>query len=641
VSEVGVGLLNRQQFFVSGASPLADATVSLLAELGATVARGDLNDALTAECVVIHDAVATGIQDVAEYRRKLAGAESRSWVTVTARGLAGGASDEVADEAILQARGGLVGYTSDAETGTPAILPGMPATEAVAVVAAIAALHVRDRDSGPSQRTHLDVSAVEAVLAQGPVLELLHELMGCPGAPGSGRFGPPAGMYECLDGRILILAVEDHQRAAVIQTVAPADRAELWTSAVDTHAEEIGDHVRAWCSARSASEAERTLQANRVPASAVAAPDDVRRDEHVASRGLFDPEGVVRRAPMLPTVPAVPGRRRNAGDVRVLIAGAVLAIPLAGAILGVLGADVIRVEAPERLDVYRRNGPFIGGRRDIDNGAYFAGANHSMGSAAIDPIREQGRFQDFVAGADVVIENLGARVAGRWGVGREGLIRQAFGGLGVSSSGYGATGLKSAYRAYAYNIHASSGISFDTSTGRALDVRNAMADVATAYYVVMLVLAWASQRDRGPLHLDVAMTEVVAARALRQRDGHRASCIIETDEGHAVVSWARSQESIVTSAAGVDDLTELRTVFAGGDLSTVIRRLRGVGALVAPVVRAPQIVADEHLRRRGFFVTTKHPVAGAVELPGLPWVVDGEGRPPHGPIAPYASRASW
>ena len=59
-----------------------------------------------------------------------------------------------------------------------------------------------------------------------------------------------------------------------------------------------------------------------------------------------------------------------------LEAGRVLAVPLAGALLGALGAEVTKLEDLARLDMYRRRGPYIDGEPGTERGAYFALMNH-------------------------------------------------------------------------------------------------------------------------------------------------------------------------------------------------------------------------------------------------------------------------
>src|SRR4028118_1620959 len=89
--------------------------------------------------------------------------------------------------------------------------------------------------------------------------------------------------------------------------------------------------------------------------------------------------------------------------VKVLDLSRVLAGPYATMMLADLGADVIKVEHPERGDDTRHWGPpFAGGES-----AYFLSINRNKKSVGVDLKTEEGlgRVTRLAADADVVIEN--------------------------------------------------------------------------------------------------------------------------------------------------------------------------------------------------------------------------------------------
>ena len=111
------------------------------------------------------------------------------------------------------------------------------------------------------------------------------------------------------------------------------------------------------------------------------------------------------------------GRRpRSLRDLWVLEASRVLAVPLAGALLGALGARVSKLEDLPRLDMYRRRGPYVGGEVGPERSAYFALMNHSKASEAFDVDGGSSCLDGLVASVDVVIENLGPKRATALGV---------------------------------------------------------------------------------------------------------------------------------------------------------------------------------------------------------------------------------
>lgn len=618
---------------VGSDGPAAPIVTKLLRELGAGVDPLPHGTVSTGHDILIADRVQHARHD--DWLAALAADPPRAAVTLSAYGLTGPRSGWIADEATLQAAGGLSGHATDAETGAPAVLPGTPALTAAALEAVLAGLHARDL-ARAGEPVHLDLSAHEAAVAQGPVLELLHALMGCVGAPGSGRLGRPSGIYRCRSGLVLVVAIEDHQRERILRLIGDEEKIAHWSADIDASADEIGAALEAWCLERDSREAEAAFQAEGVPASMIATPEDLAADEHLRARGFWD--GAER--PAVPLQAAVRGgvdavQGEGLTGLRVLIAGAVLAVPLAGAVLAALGAEVLRVEAPDRLDVYRRNGPFIGGERDIDNGAYFAGANFGVASASVDPVAEPERRAAIVAGADVVIENIGAKPAALWRVDRASLQEDGFPGLGITSTGYGNGGPRSGYRAYAYNIHAYAGTSFDAA-GRRLDVRNAMADIVTAHYIALLVAAWAHSDRRTPLHLDIAMSEIVASRT-SPLPAELQGVHLATASG-PVVALSAGRVADAAAALGVDDLASAAAELPAEQL---VERLQAAGIPAATVATAPELMVDEHLRERAFFPRVGHPLAGEVSVIGLPWLVVGVGREQPGELPRFGSSRGW
>src|SRR5437867_3307836 len=83
----------------------------------------------------------------------------------------------------------------------------------------------------------------------------------------------------------------------------------------------------------------------------------------------------------------------------------------AGRLLAETGHDVIRVEHPAG-DAIRRLPPFLGGRPDIERGAYHQFFNAGKRSLTLDPATSEGLdlFGRLAATADAIIGNLPASV---------------------------------------------------------------------------------------------------------------------------------------------------------------------------------------------------------------------------------------
>jgi len=117
---------------------------------------------------------------------------------------------------------------------------------------------------------------------------------------------------------------------------------------------------------------------------------------------------------------AMKSRTGPLSDLRILDLTQALAGPFATALLGDLGADVIKIEPPGG-DVSRTLPPKPPDRAGCDYGGYFASINRSKRSIVLDLKQEQDRtlFLAMVERADAVMENARVGVMDRLGVGYE------------------------------------------------------------------------------------------------------------------------------------------------------------------------------------------------------------------------------
>src|SRR5215208_2379282 len=120
--------------------------------------------------------------------------------------------------------------------------------------------------------------------------------------------------------------------------------------------------------------------------------------------------------------------------VKVLDLSRVLAGPYATMVLGDLGADVLKVEHPERGDDTRHWGPpFAGGES-----AYFLSVNRNKRSIGVDLKDTEGleRVKELAADADVVIENMRRGALEKFGLGYETLKERNPGLVFCSITGF-------------------------------------------------------------------------------------------------------------------------------------------------------------------------------------------------------------
>jgi len=326
-----------------------------------------------------------------------------------------------------------------------------------------------------------------------------------------------------------------------------------------------------------------------------------------------------------------------------LEASRVLAVPLAGAMLGALGVEVTKLEDLPRLDMYRRRGPYIDGEQGMDRGAYFALMNHSKASAAFDVDADRTRLDDLLATSDVVIENLGLKRATALGLAASVAPTDHPDLLAVTSSGFGQDGPHASYRAYAYNLQAACALGYLTRTldGESAEIDIAWADLISAYALATIVAAWAVGPSGNPgVGVDFAMADLVVAHF----NEHIAAASLDPDaeagferandlapyapcgvfpaaDGWiAVTVEGEAQRSRLVEVVGAGELAEATRCRPAEDLASA---LRAAGISAERVLGAEDLVADAQLAARGFFAAVEHEEWGRRALVGLPWRIDG------------------
>ena len=151
---------------------------------------------------------------------------------------------------------------------------------------------------------------------------------------------------------------------------------------------------------------------------------------------------------------AVPGRPYH--GLTILEFGVAGAIPEIGRLLAEYGAEVIRIESPKRVDLFRQ----LGGPAGV--GGVFASSNRSTKSIAVDFTDPAGAeiVKELVARADMVLENLPSGTLERFGLGPDVLRRIKPSVLVVSSQTMGRRGPWSHWRGYGSNTQLTGGMSW-------------------------------------------------------------------------------------------------------------------------------------------------------------------------------------
>lgn len=198
--------------------------------------------------------------------------------------------------------------------------------------------------------------------------------------------------------------------------------------------------------------------------------------------------------------------------VKVVDLTRVLAGPFCTMLLGDQGADVVKIEEPERGDDTRGWAPFIGGWS-----SYFLGVNRNKRSLALDLKGDDGRavFTRLLQDADVLVENLRPGVLDRLGFGYAQVSALNPRIIVASVSGYGHTGPRSSEAGYDPVLQAEAGLMEVTGApdGDPMRVGVAMTDFMAAHFMfsgILLALRDRERTGRGQV-VDIALFDAILA----------------------------------------------------------------------------------------------------------------------------------
>lgn len=332
---------------------------------------------------------------------------------------------------------------------------------------------------------------------------------------------------------------------------------------------------------------------------------------------------------MSPTTDSDLGPRPLEG-IRVLDATGLLSGPYATMVLGDLGAEIIKIEHPERPDETRKSPPFFGGESH-----YFLSINRNKRSLAVDLKTESGRalIAELAESCDILMENFRPGVAHRLGLGFEDIRSLNPGIVYCSISGFGQAGPMAQRPAYDLIALAASGIMSTTGEPDRAPVKLGLplSDLMTGAYAALLSLAGLHRRkltgEGG--YYDVSMlactlsasTMVVADAHLNEPEDRRphnyfpevaAFEIVEAADGYLVAQSPRSSpdSDCLKSGAhppGARDLTR----------EELAESLQASGLRATPILTVAETLQHPRCRdQRSLITQLTHPTAGEIEVVG-------------------------
>ena len=224
--------------------------------------------------------------------------------------------------------------------------------------------------------------------------------------------------------------------------------------------------------------------------------------------------------------------------IKVIELARILAGPWAGQTLADLGADVIKVEAPEGDDTRRWGPPFITHEGET-SAAYFHATNRGKRSIVVDFRMPAGQdtVRRLVADADVVIENFKVGGLAKYGLdyGSLALVNPRL--VYCSITGFGQDGPYAHRPGYDFIIQGMAGLMSVTGApeGQPQKAGYAVADLFTGVYATTAILAALVQRGAtgAGQHIDMALMDVAAAITANQAMNYLASGVAPVQMGNA------------------------------------------------------------------------------------------------------------
>ena len=349
--------------------------------------------------------------------------------------------------------------------------------------------------------------------------------------------------------------------------------------------------------------------------------------------------------------------------VTVLELGTVAMAPYAGQWLADLGADVIKIEAPEG-DSTRSTGPSI----EPQMATMFLALNRNKRSIVLDLKTEAGRtaLLHLVDGADVIFHNTRPMKMAKLGLDAASVLKRNPRIVYASLHGYGEKGPYAGRPAYDDTIQSASGLAdlMGRQLGEPRYVPTIIADKTTGLMSAIAILAGLSRRDRTGVgvSLEIPMFESMVAftavehlygaafvppltptsyprlmaeyrRPYATLDGY-LSIMPNTDAHWRAFFEISGQPTLATDQrfttqdARTRHIAELYGIVA----KAVAQKTKAQWEAICDTYEIPysavrsidELLEDKHLKATGFFSELVDAGIGTVRFPGVPVTVDGE-----------------
>ncbi len=345
--------------------------------------------------------------------------------------------------------------------------------------------------------------------------------------------------------------------------------------------------------------------------------------------------------------------------IRVLDLSRVLAGPFCSMNLSDLGAEVIKVEIPNRGDDTRAYPPFIEGVS-----SYYLSLNRGKKSITLDLKKEEAVkvIHELAAKCDIVLENFRPGVTKRLNVDYETLKKINSKIIYCSISSFGQTGPYAQWPGYDLIIQGMSGLMGITGEkgGGPMRIGVAVEDINAGLHAVISILAALRVRDNLGVgqYIDLSMMDAgvswmtyvagnyFATGNVPQRMGTAHPSIVPYqafktgDDKYILIAGGNDRLfGILCKILGLEQLTTdssystnearvankdtliptLQGAFMKQPRDSWLDSLRESGFPCAPVYTIDEVFADPQVHHRDMLVEMEHPTAGTIKQIGTPF----------------------
>jgi crotonobetainyl-CoA:carnitine CoA-transferase CaiB-like acyl-CoA transferase len=503
----------------------------------------------------------------------------------------------------------------------------------------------------------------------------------------------PYGVKPCKDGFVFLQVVERYHWEGLVEMMGSPEWARdpryLEPEYRFEHRRDIEARIAPWLLEQSRQAFAIEAQRRGVPFAPINELADLARIPQLHHRCFFRRVNGHESAAVVPGMPfrisraAKPaaGRTqtpavRDAGTgplagLRVIDFGHVWAGPYCAALLADMGAEVIKIESHQRVDIHRRQGPYPERRPGLNRSGVWNTQNRGKRSVSLNLSTPRGRelARDLVAKSDVAIENFAPGVMQRLGLDYAALSEVNPGLVMASLSAFGQDGPQKGYVGYGPSLDAWAGL--DRMTAYHHGGPNALGgmfpDTSSAIHGAAAILAALHERERTGkgCHIDVSELEVsilllgdLVAESLNGAEVQRLGNSDAHHFPHGCYACAGEDAWIAVSVPDAEAwrglcrllgrsdwdadkrlaTSEGRRALAGAiegaisawardrEAGAAMRELQASSVPAAVANTARTLLGDPQLAARGFFQVVEHPETGPQPLYGPIWRFDGEAR---------------